>query len=53
ASPRYGILHLVPSWSSVKGRHIYAVSSMMDTAYWLSESVFFIFLRLSSRMRVF
>ncbi|GJT75539.1 hypothetical protein Tco_1042264 [Tanacetum coccineum] len=28
---------LFPSWSLVKCRHIYAVSSLMDTAYWLSE----------------
>ncbi|GJT02670.1 hypothetical protein Tco_0823839 [Tanacetum coccineum] len=31
-------------------RHKYAVSSLMDMAYWMSELVFFIFLRLSSRM---
>ncbi|GKC15491.1 putative reverse transcriptase domain-containing protein [Tanacetum coccineum] len=35
----------------MKCRHGYAVSSLMDTAYWMSELVFFIFLRLSSRMR--
>ncbi|GJS50590.1 hypothetical protein Tco_0623952 [Tanacetum coccineum] len=46
----YGVLHLVLSWSLVKCRHRYAVSSWMDTAYWMSESVFFIFLCLSSRM---
>ncbi|GJW62391.1 hypothetical protein Tco_0111726 [Tanacetum coccineum] len=28
---------LFPSWSLVKCRHRYAVSSLMDTAYWLSE----------------
>ncbi|GJY45790.1 retrovirus-related pol polyprotein from transposon TNT 1-94 [Tanacetum coccineum] len=32
-------------------RNRYAVSSLMDTAYWLAESVFFIFLRLSTRTR--
>ncbi|GJY85492.1 hypothetical protein Tco_0499518 [Tanacetum coccineum] len=44
---------LVPSWYLVKRRHRYTVSSLMDTAYWMSESFFFIFLRLSSRMRAF
>ncbi|GJU37238.1 hypothetical protein Tco_1185592 [Tanacetum coccineum] len=28
---------LFPSWSLVKFRHRYAVSSLMDMAYWLSE----------------
>ncbi|GJR32855.1 hypothetical protein Tco_1109087 [Tanacetum coccineum] len=31
----YGVLDLVPSWSSVKCRHRYSISSLMDTAYWL------------------
>ncbi|GKA56759.1 retrovirus-related pol polyprotein from transposon TNT 1-94 [Tanacetum coccineum] len=35
--PGYGVLVLFSSWSFVKCRHIYAVSSLMDTAYWLSE----------------
>ncbi|GJS82011.1 zf-CCHC domain-containing protein [Tanacetum coccineum] len=35
--PGYGVLILFPSWSFVKCRHRYAVSSLMDTAYWLSE----------------
>ncbi|GJS57360.1 hypothetical protein Tco_0652144 [Tanacetum coccineum] len=30
-------LILFPSWSLVKCRHRYAVSSLMDTAYWLSK----------------
>ncbi|GJU37741.1 hypothetical protein Tco_1186095 [Tanacetum coccineum] len=47
----YGVLDLVPSWSSAKCRHKYAVSSLMDTAYRMLESVFFIFLRLGSRMQ--
>ncbi|GJT89208.1 hypothetical protein Tco_1070925 [Tanacetum coccineum] len=34
SSSGYGVLDLVPSWSSVKCRHRYAVSSLMDTAYW-------------------
>nr|GEY56050.1 hypothetical protein [Tanacetum cinerariifolium] len=33
----YGILILDPLWSLVKCRHRYAVSSLMDTAYWMSE----------------
>ncbi|GJR76811.1 hypothetical protein Tco_0089176 [Tanacetum coccineum] len=35
--PGYGVLTLFPSWSFVKFRHIYAVSSMMYMAYWMSE----------------
>ncbi|GJX34997.1 hypothetical protein Tco_0246554 [Tanacetum coccineum] len=35
--PGYGVLILFPSWSFVKCRHRYAVSSLMDTAYWMSE----------------
>ncbi|GJT39358.1 retrovirus-related pol polyprotein from transposon TNT 1-94 [Tanacetum coccineum] len=35
--PGYGVLILFPSWSLVKCRHRYAVSSLMDTAYWMSE----------------
>ncbi|GKD25882.1 hypothetical protein Tco_1232096, partial [Tanacetum coccineum] len=31
------VLILFPSWSFVKCRHRYAVSSLMDTAYWMSE----------------
>ncbi|GJS15363.1 xylulose kinase-1 [Tanacetum coccineum] len=31
-SSGYGVLNLVPSWSLVKCRHRYAVSSLMDTA---------------------
>ncbi|GKB02063.1 hypothetical protein Tco_0830107 [Tanacetum coccineum] len=31
--PGYGILVFIPSWSFVKYRHRYAVSSLMDTAY--------------------
>ncbi|GJX78110.1 hypothetical protein Tco_0324921 [Tanacetum coccineum] len=34
---RYGALDLVPSWSFVKCRHRYVVSSLMDTAYRMSE----------------
>nr|GEV05029.1 hypothetical protein [Tanacetum cinerariifolium] len=49
----YGVLDLVPSWSSAKCRHEYAISSLMDTAYRMSELVFLIFLRLSSRMCAF
>ncbi|GKA32172.1 hypothetical protein Tco_0718539 [Tanacetum coccineum] len=30
----YGVLILFPSWYLVKSRHRYAVSSLMDTAYW-------------------
>ncbi|GJR43866.1 hypothetical protein Tco_1311969 [Tanacetum coccineum] len=30
-------IDLESSWSFVKCRHIYAVSSLMDTAYWMSE----------------
>ncbi|GJR31009.1 hypothetical protein Tco_1107241 [Tanacetum coccineum] len=33
----YGVLNLVPLWSLVKCRHRYAVSLLMDTAYWMSE----------------
>ncbi|GJZ59835.1 hypothetical protein Tco_0615651, partial [Tanacetum coccineum] len=33
----YGVLVLIPSWSLVKYRHRYAVSSLMDTAYCLLE----------------
>ncbi|GJS37268.1 hypothetical protein Tco_0535650 [Tanacetum coccineum] len=36
-SSGYGVLVLFPSWSLVKCRHRYVVSSLMDTAYWLSE----------------
>ncbi|GKC97872.1 pullulanase 1, chloroplastic [Tanacetum coccineum] len=35
--PGYGVLILFPSWPLVKCRHIYFVSSLMDTAYWLLE----------------
>ncbi|GJW79075.1 hypothetical protein Tco_0140757 [Tanacetum coccineum] len=31
---KYGVLILFPSWYLVKSRHRYAVSSLMDTAYW-------------------
>ncbi|GKD37111.1 copia protein [Tanacetum coccineum] len=48
----YDVLNLVHLWSLVRYRHKYVVSSFMDTEYWMSESVFFIFLRLSSRMPV-
>ncbi|GKF49161.1 hypothetical protein Tco_0142412, partial [Tanacetum coccineum] len=40
-SSGYGVLILFPLWSLVKSRHGYAVSSLMDMAYWMSESVFF------------
>ncbi|GJW22777.1 hypothetical protein Tco_0033399 [Tanacetum coccineum] len=33
----YGVLILFPLWSFGECRHRYAVSSLMDTAYWLSE----------------
>ncbi|GKA01604.1 hypothetical protein Tco_0674269 [Tanacetum coccineum] len=33
----YDVLIIIPSWSLVKCRHIYAVSSLMDTAYRMSE----------------
>ncbi|GJX07353.1 hypothetical protein Tco_0195285 [Tanacetum coccineum] len=49
-SSGYDVLNLVPSWSLVKCRHRYAVSSLMDTTYRMSEPFSFIFLRLSSRM---
>ncbi|GJV66467.1 hypothetical protein Tco_1481976 [Tanacetum coccineum] len=51
-SSGYGVLILFSSWSSVKCRHKYTISSLMDMAYWMSESVLFIFLRLSSRMLI-
>nr|GEV12077.1 hypothetical protein [Tanacetum cinerariifolium] len=35
----YGALIFIPSWSFVKCRHKYAVSSLMDTAYRMSELV--------------
>ncbi|GJT45551.1 hypothetical protein Tco_0954266 [Tanacetum coccineum] len=38
-SPGYGVLDFVSSWKFVKCRHIYTVSSLMDTAYRMSESV--------------
>ncbi|GKB69187.1 hypothetical protein Tco_0930599 [Tanacetum coccineum] len=31
----YSILDLVPSWSLVKCRHKYVISSLMDTTYWI------------------
>ncbi|GKA14444.1 hypothetical protein Tco_0694090 [Tanacetum coccineum] len=34
---RYGVLILDPLWYLVKYRHRYTVSSLMDTAYWMSE----------------
>ncbi|GJV30524.1 hypothetical protein Tco_1386972 [Tanacetum coccineum] len=40
----YGVLSLLPLWSLVSAgtdTHGYAVSSLMDTAYWLSESLTF------------
>ncbi|GJV48670.1 reverse transcriptase domain-containing protein [Tanacetum coccineum] len=33
----YGVLILFPLWSFGECRHRYTVSSVMDTAYWLSE----------------
>ncbi|GKE60480.1 hypothetical protein Tco_1510847, partial [Tanacetum coccineum] len=33
----YDVLDLVPLWSLVKCRHRYAISSLMDAAYWMSE----------------
>ncbi|GKA29202.1 putative reverse transcriptase domain-containing protein [Tanacetum coccineum] len=33
----YGVLVLFPLWSFGECRHRYAVSFLMDTAYWLSE----------------
>ncbi|GJX52354.1 retrovirus-related pol polyprotein from transposon TNT 1-94 [Tanacetum coccineum] len=36
-SPRYGVLDFVSSWFLVKCRHRYAISSLMDTAYRMSE----------------
>ncbi|GJT23896.1 ABC transporter C family member 8-like protein isoform X1 [Tanacetum coccineum] len=33
----YGVLILFPLWSFGECRHRYAVSSLMDAAYWLSE----------------
>ncbi|GKA74594.1 hypothetical protein Tco_0780896, partial [Tanacetum coccineum] len=38
-SPGYGVSDFISSWFLVKCRHIYAVSSLMDTAYRMSESV--------------
>ncbi|GJY35545.1 hypothetical protein Tco_0420923 [Tanacetum coccineum] len=38
-SPGYGVLILFPSWSLVKSRHGYAVSSLMDTAYWINDAI--------------
>ncbi|GJW52752.1 disease resistance CC-NBS-LRR class family protein [Tanacetum coccineum] len=37
ASSGYGVLVFVPSWSFVKCKHRYAISSLMDTAYRMSE----------------
>ncbi|GJY85417.1 putative reverse transcriptase domain-containing protein [Tanacetum coccineum] len=37
-SSGYGVLILFPSWSLVKSRHGYAISSLMDTAYWESNN---------------
>ncbi|GKB70533.1 hypothetical protein Tco_0931945 [Tanacetum coccineum] len=45
-SSGYGVLVFIPSWSFVKCRHRYAVSSLMDMTYRMSESVssyFFIY----------
>ncbi|GJU68239.1 hypothetical protein Tco_1254498, partial [Tanacetum coccineum] len=36
-SPGYGILVFESSWFLVKCKHRYAVSSLMDTAYRMSE----------------
>ncbi|GJU79834.1 hypothetical protein Tco_1282199 [Tanacetum coccineum] len=36
----YSVLILFPSWSLVKYRDKYAVSSLMDTAYWMSEQIY-------------
>ncbi|GKB36824.1 hypothetical protein Tco_0881766 [Tanacetum coccineum] len=36
-SPGYGVLDFVSSWFLVKCRHRYVVSSLMDTAYRMSE----------------
>ncbi|GJU32528.1 hypothetical protein Tco_1176117 [Tanacetum coccineum] len=38
-SPGYGALDFVSSWFLVKCRHRYAVSSLMDTAYRMSEQM--------------
>ncbi|GJX90629.1 reverse transcriptase domain-containing protein [Tanacetum coccineum] len=35
--PGYDVLVLFPLWTFVKRRHKYAVSSLMDMAYWMSE----------------
>nr|GEZ54170.1 hypothetical protein [Tanacetum cinerariifolium] len=35
----YGVLDFVSSWFLVKCRHIYAVSSLMDTAYRMLEQL--------------
>ncbi|GKA48756.1 retrovirus-related pol polyprotein from transposon TNT 1-94 [Tanacetum coccineum] len=37
SSSGYGVLVFISSWLLVKFRRRYAVSSLMDTAYWLSE----------------
>ncbi|GJY57207.1 myosin 1 [Tanacetum coccineum] len=37
----YGVLSLFPFWSFGECSYGYAVSSLMDTAYWLSESLIF------------
>nr|GEU59970.1 reverse transcriptase domain, reverse transcriptase zinc-binding domain protein [Tanacetum cinerariifolium] len=36
-SPGYDVLSFVSSWFLVKCMHIYAISSLMDKAYWMSE----------------
>ncbi|GJV51450.1 homeodomain-like protein [Tanacetum coccineum] len=52
------VLPTIPTWDTPAGFndqlwHIYTVSSLMDTVYWLSEKKSSKYLRLSSRMRAF
>ncbi|GKG14007.1 hypothetical protein Tco_0350967, partial [Tanacetum coccineum] len=49
-SSGYGIMDLVSFVVFGERRHRYAVSSLMDTAYWSSEQLSSKYLRLSSRM---
>ncbi|GKC80818.1 hypothetical protein Tco_1131592 [Tanacetum coccineum] len=52
-SSGYGILIINLRGILVKSRHGYAVSSLLDTAYWMLGTVFFKYHRLSSKLRAF
>ncbi|GJX12857.1 hypothetical protein Tco_0204615 [Tanacetum coccineum] len=52
-SSGYGILIINLRGILVKSRHGYAVSSLLDTAYWMSGTIFFKYHRLSSKLRAF